>query len=124
MIPKHKVKLSPRLQLGIGRKAADKSKILTYSTLIILVISGVLGIRAVKMVISKGFLPDAPIQGQVAGATDTPAPLFEDYSVNKGETVFSIAQTHNIDWTALATINNLKAPFALKQGQILKIPKQ
>ncbi len=124
MILKQKVKLSPRLQLGVGR-SSGRGSILPYATLIILVISGVLGIRAINLVI-RGSHADAPAQGAVLGATDTPdqKELFEDYKVKKGQTVFSIAQEHGIEWTALATLNNLKAPFTLKPDQVLKIPKQ
>lgn len=124
MIPKHKVKLSPRLQLGVGR-TSGRGSILPYATMIILVISGVLGIRAINLVI-KGSDSDVPVQGEVLGAVDTPdqTELFEDYKVKKGQTVFSIAQEHGIDWTALATLNNLKAPFTLKPDQVLKIPRQ
>lgn len=64
---------------------------------------------------------------QVAGAETTtpsePQKAFKDYTVKKGDTVFSIAQSNNLEWTALATINNLKAPFTLKTGQVLQIPQ-
>jgi LysM repeat protein len=126
-IQKHKVKLSPRLQLGVGRGQNHRSNLLPYATMIILVISGVLGIRAIKMVATKGAAADTHVQeGAVLGATDTPnqSQLFKDYTVQKGDTVFSIGQKNNIDWTALATINSLEAPFKLKAGQILKIPQQ
>ncbi len=125
MIPKHKVKLSPRLQLGVGR-SSGRGSMLPYATLIILVISGVLGIRAINLVIRGSDSETQPSQGVVLGATDAPEQksMFEDYKVKKGQTVFSIAQEHNIEWTALATLNNLKAPFPLKPDQILKIPRQ
>jgi LysM repeat protein len=93
--------------------------------MIILVISGVLGIRAINLAIHGSRSEGSP-EGAVLGVTDTPTSkqLFDDYTVKKGQTVFSIAQEHHLDWTALATLNNLKAPFALQPGQILKIPRQ
>jgi LysM repeat protein len=69
--------------------------------------------------------PTSDPNPQVLGVSDTPAPqkAFTDYTIKKGDTVFSIAQAHSLEWTALATINNLKAPFSLKPGQIIQIPQ-
>ncbi len=120
---KPKVKLSPRLGLGVGR-SSNRGSLLPYATLIFLVISGVLAIRAGYMVIHHS--PTTTLQPQVLGATDTPSnkPLFEEYKVQKGETVFSIAQSHNIEWTTLASLNGLQAPFKLSPGQTIRIPLQ
>ncbi len=122
---KHKVKLSPRLELGVGRTSGRKS-ILPYATMIVLVISAGFFVRAFSLVLSKDSTPSTQTSGSVLGAVDAPQEqdLFIDYTVKKGQTVFSIAQEYNIDWTALATLNNLKAPFTLKPDQVLKIPKQ
>lgn len=122
---KHKVKLSPRLQLGVGR-STGRGSLLPYATMIFLVISAVLAIRAGYMVIHKETPSNIPAEPQVLGATDKPTEqkLFKDYTVKNGDTVFSIGQKSNIDWTTLATINGLEAPFKLQPGQILKIPQQ
>lgn len=122
-LPKQKVKLSRKMMLGVGR-SSGRGSLLPYATLIFFVISGVLGLRAGYMVIRHS-TPSSEPNPQVLGAVDTPAPqkAFTDYTVKKGDTVFSIAQSHNLEWTALATINNLKAPFSLKPGQIIQIPQ-
>ncbi len=121
---KQKVKLSPRLGLGVGR-ASNRGSLLPYATMIVLVISGVLGIRAINLAI-KGSHSDIPKTGAVLGAVDTQTPkqMFKEYSVKKGDTVFSIGQQHNIEWTTLATLNGLEAPFKLTPGQVIKIPQQ
>lgn len=123
---KHKVKLSPRLGLGVGR-SSNRGSLLPYATMIILVISGVLGIRAVNLAI-RGSDSDTPKTGEVLGATDNQAPSSKEYvksyTVVKGDTVFSIGQQHNIEWTTLATLNGLEAPFKLTPGQVIKIPQQ
>lgn len=125
---KHKVKLSPRLQLGVGR-SPGRGSLLPYATMIFLVISAVLAIRAGYMVIHKES-PSTALTApdpRVAGAEDTPntdLKLFKEYTVKNGDTVFSIGQAHNIDWTTLATLNGLEAPFKLDLGQIIKIPQQ
>lgn len=123
-IPKHKVKLSPKLQLGIGR-STSRGSLLPYATMIFLVISAVLGIRAGYMVINKSSTVTVP-EPQVLGAADiaTTQKLFKEHTVKKGETVFSIGQEYNIEWTIIATLNGLEAPFPLQAGQILKIPQQ
>ncbi len=121
---KHKVKLSPKLQLGVGR-ATSRGSLLPYATMIFLVISAVLGIRAGYMVIHKS--PTVvPADPQVLGDQDTTTSqqLFKEYTIKKGDTVFSIGQRNNIEWTTLATLNGLEAPFTLQTGQILKIPQQ
>lgn len=121
---KSKVKLSPRLQLGVGRNPT-KTNLLPYATMIFLVISGVLAIRAGYMVIHRS--PSVtPVNPQVLGAEDNSVPkqLFKEYTVKKGDTVFSISQQYNIEWTTVATLNSLKAPFTLQTGQVLKIPQQ
>jgi len=61
---------------------------------------------------------------QVLGAEDTQTQPFIKYKVQKGDTVFNIAQKYKLNWATLATINNLSSPFTLKPGQELKIPNQ
>jgi LysM repeat protein len=125
MIQKPKVKLSPRMRQGVGR-STGRGSLLPYATLITLVISAIFVVRTISLIATKGSSSDTPIQGSVLGASDTPAPkqMFKDYAVQKGDTIFSIGQSNNIDWTELATLNGLKAPFTLKPGQTLKIPQQ
>ncbi len=123
---KHKVKLSPKLQLGVGRNT-NSANLLKYSSFIFLVMSAVLGIRAGYMVLHGPQSVQTQLQPQVLGAHDTPTPsqnLFIDYSAKKGDTIFSIGQQYNIEWTTLATLNSLKPPFDLKVGQVIKIPRQ
>lgn len=119
---KNKVKLSPRLQLGVGRTPRS-GNLLKYSSFIFLVLSAVLALRAGYMVINHSSVIKDP---QVLGAKDTVSEnsVFIDYTIKKGDTLFSIAQQHNIEWTTLATLNNLKPPFDLKVGQSIKVPTQ
>lgn len=121
--PKQKVKLSRKLMLGVGRNSG-RGSFLPHITLIFLVISAVLGIRAGYLVFSHSS-PQSKPEPQVLGAQDTPQEekSFRDYKVKAGDTLFSIAQSNKLEWTTLATINNLKAPFTLKQGQVLQIPQ-
>ena len=44
------------------------------------------------------------------------------YTVERGDTLFNIAQKKNVNWAVIATMNNLKAPYVLKAGSVLKLP--
>lgn len=45
------------------------------------------------------------------------------YRVKPGQNLQSIAEAHNVNWKALARINQIKAPYSLKEGAIIKVPK-
>ena len=120
-----KFELSPRLKLGVGR-GYSQNQILKFSAIICLVLALGLTVNAFRLVLKDKSSAANP---QVLGATDTkqpqsqPAVQFTAYTVQKGDTLFNISQKFNIDWTTLATLNNLKSPFVLKLGQIINIPK-
>jgi len=121
---KNKVHLSPQLKLGVGR-GYSKNNILKYSGFIFLFISLIMaGWTIYTVATHSSHSTGNATNPQVLGATDKPGELFVDYTVQKGDTVFNIAQKYNINWTTLATINNLASPFTLKVGQTLKIPNQ
>ncbi len=48
----------------------------------------------------------------------------KNYTVKKGDSLKKLAENTGISWRKLAKINNLKAPFSIKTGQKLKIPKK
>jgi len=43
------------------------------------------------------------------------------YTVSKGDTLFNIAQSQGVNWVVIASLNNLKAPYTLKPGIVLKL---
>lgn len=128
---KTKIELSPRLKFGVGRGYTNNQK-LKIATLIFLVLAFVLSLNALRLIFSGPVPKNSATEEaspQVLGATDekNSANLneihFIEYKVIKGDTLFNISQKFNVNWTTLATLNNLKSPFSLKPGQILKIPK-
>ncbi len=48
-------------------------------------------------------------------------PTPSNYTVLKGDTLFNIAQSLNVNWVVIATLNDLKAPYSLKPGIVLKL---
>ncbi len=125
--PKQKFELSPRLKLGVGR-GYSKNQIFKFSAYFCLVLTAILVINTARLIAKNHSVTSANYSPQVLGATDVKTQEedsieFAEYTVQKGDTLFEIAQRYNISWTALATLNNLKN-FNIKPGQILKVPKQ
>jgi hypothetical protein len=54
---------------------------------------------------------------------DTPVPG-DTYTVKEGDTLFSIAQAHDLDWETLWNANKdtVASPELLREGQVLRIP--
>ena len=124
-----KFELSPRLKLGVGR-GYSQNQILKFSAIACLVLALVLTANAFRLVVKgKNQTTTNTLAPQVLGASDTKQPSalptlqFTAYTVQKGDTLFNISQKFNIDWSMLATLNNLKSPFTLKSGQVINIPK-
>ena len=124
-----KVELSPRLKFGVAR-GTSRSKALRYGATLCLLITAGLAFNAIRLIWSNKQPATSDLSTpQVLGATDTrppeaaPAVEFVEYKVQKGDTLFNVSQKFNITWTTLATLNNLKSPFSLKPGQVLKVPK-
>jgi len=120
-----KFELSPRLKLGVGR-GYSQNQILKISAIICLILALGLAFNAFRLITAKGQPESGP---QVLGATDVKqntgqaAAQTTSYTVQKGDTLFNISQKFNIDWTTLATLNNLKTPYLVKPGDVVIIPK-
>ena len=120
---KNKIRLSPKLKLGVGRGRYSR-QLLKFGGMCCLLLAVALGIHALKLAISK----PAP-EGKVLGESTQPPIVnpqeqWENYTVQKGDTLFSISQQFNIPWSTLAEINHLTPPFTLKTGQTLKVPSK
>ena len=127
MDPRKTFQLSRKLKLGVGR-AYNPSQLMKFGSMLFFVLAIGLGINAVRLFMNRPATTTAT--PQVLGAHDEATNssskaniVFIDYKVQKGDTLFSVSQQYNISWTTLATINNLEAPFTLKPGSTIKIPK-
>ncbi len=58
-------------------------------------------------------------ENQTESSSSQPVPT--TYTVQKGDTLFNIAQSLNINWVVIASLNDLKAPYNLKPGTVLKL---
>jgi len=124
---KPQFELSPRLRLGVGR-GYTQNNFLKIAAVVCLVLAVGLTINSVRLIF-KGKAQQVRLSEQVLGASDDKSGLqnsleFVDYKVVKGDTLFNISQKFSISWSTLATLNNLKSPYHLKTGQVLKVPKQ
>lgn len=125
---KNKVRLSPRLQLGVGR-GFSKQNYLKYSGFVFLALSVLLLGRTIWLFSTRTdkspTASSGQVQEKVLGAEDQSQSNtgFIEYKVKAGDTIFNIAQSYNINWTTLATLNGLSSPFTLKVGQTIKIPQ-
>ena len=126
--PRKKFDLAPRLKLGVGR-GYSQNQLLKLAAIICLLVAVGLTANAVKILFSHSAVTDAATAPKVLGASNTREPQdtasvqFIQYKVQKGDTLFDVSQKFNIDWTTLATLNNIQSPFAVKPGQTLNIPK-
>jgi len=124
-----KIQLSPRLKFGVGR-GYSQNRIMKIGSAVFLVIALGLTVNSFRLVFSgKGGGSASQAVPQVLGASDVktkPANngiQFEEYKIQKGDTLFNISQKYGISWTTIAALNNLKSPFTLKPGQTIKIPR-
>lgn len=128
--PKKSFELSPKLKFGVGR-GYSPNKILKIFASVSLFLAVILAGNAIRLVFGNklSVASAGAVTPQVLGASDTKdsseqSIQFTNYTIQKGDTLFNVSQRFNISWTTLATINNLKSPFALKPGQTLQVPKQ
>ena len=129
---KQKIKLSESLQLGVS-DPASQSTLYRTGGVIFTVLSLLLVVNIYRNMVTvqvPGKTPLATsqnVQQAVLGAYDqastaAQSPSVTQYTVQKGDTLFSIAQAKSVNWEIISELNNLKAPYALKQGQTIKIP--
>ncbi|HAG27627.1 TPA: hypothetical protein DCG61_02505 [Patescibacteria group bacterium] len=121
---KYKIKLAPRLRWGVGRDT-NKFNFYKFGSILFSFLAFGLLVNAVRQFTDpQDSIPNS--EPQVLGEVDTKESneIFTEYKVKSGDTLFTIARDYNVEWTMLATINKLEAPFSLRVGQAIKIPKQ
>lgn len=64
---------------------------------------------------------------EILGATTEAVqakPTFTDYTVSRGETLFTISQKFGVPTETLAQLNDIRPPFTVKAGEVIKVPAQ
>lgn len=128
MLPNRKIELSPRLKLSVGRGLSQNKKLKIFASSLLL-ISFALTINATRLIFfSPSEKANENQESKVLGVSNTrnqsePEIKFVEYTVQKNDTLFTISQQFNVNWTTLATLNNLKSPFLVKPGQTIKVPQ-
>lgn len=128
-----KIKLSDNLKLGIAGPSSQGT-LFKVGGVFFLAASLVLAINIFHNIKNTPVVTEnAATTSQVLGAFDqaqtestaqaAAAPKNITYTVQKGDTLFNIAQNFNINWVVIASANNLKAPYQLKPGTVLQIPQ-
>jgi LysM repeat protein len=60
---------------------------------------------------------------QSSQSNSSSQPSSKTYTVQSGDTLYSIAQKYTLDWHKIADLNNISSATALKVGQVLSIPQ-
>jgi LysM repeat protein len=129
---KQKIKLSQKLKQGIEVNSAQELTFKIGGTFF-LILSLIMAVNIYKnMSVADGKANSGQSEQQVLGAFDdrrsensakTPEePKENTYTIEKGDTLFNIAQKHNLNWVVIATLNSLEAPYDLRPGAVLKLP--
>lgn len=114
---KTKFKLSQNLKLGIEGPSSQGTFFKVGGVFFL-----ILSLFLIKNIYhSLNSDPSSAVQTsapQVLGAFDqNPA----TYLVKKGDTLFNVAQATGVSWVVIASLNDLKAPYSLKPGAVLKL---
>lgn len=64
---------------------------------------------------------EPPTAAPVAGAAQ---PAFVEYTVRKGDLLYTIAVAHNVTMEEILAINEIPNPESLTVGQVLRIPRK
>ena len=73
-----------------------------------------------------GSQPPAPVSGgrQPPAAAATSAAAYESYTVKSGDTLYSIAREHGMDFRELISLNSIDSPNRISAGKVLKVRAQ
>ncbi len=115
-----RIRLSRRLRWSVGKGQHTNTYFWLIGSACLVASIGI--ITRTNHLLADQIKPSVLGATTTASAEETPPLLFQDYKVARGETLFTISQKVGIPTETLAQLNDIKPPFALKAGDILKIP--
>jgi lipoprotein NlpD len=68
-----------------------------------------------------GSQPPAPVSGGRQPPMASAAPSADSYTVKSGDTLYSIAREHNMDFRELIALNAIDSPNRITPGKVLKV---
>lgn len=116
-----KIKLSRKLNWSVGKAQ--------HTNLYFWFIGSFCFVLACVLIVRTNVKLQTNPTPEVLGAATHPEVQAEtislnSYTVSKGETLFSISQKFGIPIETLAQLNDMKTPFNIQAGQVLKVPIQ
>jgi lipoprotein NlpD len=84
------------------------------------------GVAFVALLVLAGCASNspAPVSGRSAPPTVVAPPVRDTYTVKSGDTLYSIAREHNMDFRELITLNAIDSPNRIVPGKVLKVRPQ
>ncbi|OGE86146.1 MAG: hypothetical protein A3J48_02285 [Candidatus Doudnabacteria bacterium RIFCSPHIGHO2_02_FULL_46_11] len=119
-----RVRLSPRLARTIGRPEMDEklfaAKVVFVSILAFVLFFVISGSHQNNVLIKNASDAESrEVEGHVLGANTN---NIASYTVQPGDTLIEVSQKFQVYWMTIVSENELKSPYALRPGQILRIP--
>jgi LysM repeat protein len=93
---------------------------LQWTLLVVSLVSGVLALVTARVVSQTEAVPETTTTTSTTTTTVYQAPIF--YAIQPGDNLFQIAQTFNVDMSALMSLNGITNPDRIEAGQILEMP--
>ncbi|MBP9686654.1 MAG: LysM peptidoglycan-binding domain-containing protein [Candidatus Doudnabacteria bacterium] len=116
-----RIRLSRQLKWSVGR-GRNNNRLFWSIGLCCLALSAFL-ISRTNALLQNEAAPQVLGASTEQGVTESDAIIFTDYKVMKGETLFTISQKFGLPTETVAQINDIRPPFNIKAGQIIKIPQ-
>ena len=93
---------------------------LQWSLLSLSLASGVLALVSARVASQTVEAPETTTTTTTTTTTVYQAPIF--YVIQRGDNLFQIARTFNVDMSALMRLNGISNPDRIEAGQILEMP--
>jgi LysM repeat protein len=116
-----RIKLSRKLNWSVGKSQHTSQYFWFVGSACLLIAVGLL----IRTNANLKEQPKPAVLGASVVATPSTASLkLINYTIGRGETLFTISQKFKVPSETLAQLNDISPPFTLKAGQTIKIPSE